>query len=275
MGGDRTVKVRLFIYLCITAAVIVGGTVGFALIEGHSFMDAFYFTMVTIATVGYGDISPATTAGKALCLVLIISGVGAFLGVIANTTELFLSRHESKLRKDKLNVLISLFFTQYGASAMEKLIAFNTNTENFCEALIIDDNWSDTEFHKAIQTVKVIPFQADATRSDITSLKESLVKAGDIIIRLMENPTLMEHESFTDMLRALSHLRDELISRPTLQELPGNDYAHLSGDINRIIRLILIIWLEYMMHLKKNYPYLFSHAVRTNPFDPNASVIIE
>ena len=34
-------------------------------------------------------------------------------------------------------------------------------------------------------------------------------------------------------------------------------------------------WLAYMRHLKKNYPYLFSLALRTNPFDPQASAVID
>jgi len=34
-------------------------------------------------------------------------------------------------------------------------------------------------------------------------------------------------------------------------------------------------WLAYMKHLKKEYPYLFSLAVRTNPFDPDVSVAVK
>ena len=45
-----------------------------------------------MATVGYGDIHPVTASGKLLAILIIITGVGTFLGVIANTTELMLNR---------------------------------------------------------------------------------------------------------------------------------------------------------------------------------------
>jgi hypothetical protein len=38
--------------------------------------------------------------------------------------------------------------------------------------------------------------------------------------------------------------------------------------------LLVIEWLKYMQHLKQQYPYLFSLAMRTNPFDANASAIV-
>jgi voltage-gated potassium channel len=46
--------------------------------ENRSFVDAFYYIIVTMATVGYGDIVPTTPAGKILAIVLIITGVGTF-----------------------------------------------------------------------------------------------------------------------------------------------------------------------------------------------------
>jgi hypothetical protein len=91
----------------------------------------------------------------------------------------------------------------------------------------------------------------------------------------LENPVLLEHESFTELLRAVFHLTEELAVREDLQKLPHTDYAHLAGDITRSYVLLVHEWLDYMKHLKDNYPYLFSLAMRTNPFDQNASVIVK
>ena len=52
------------------------------------------------------------------------------------------------------------------------------------------------------------------------------------------------------------------------------DYDHLTGDMKRAFMKLLEEWLEYMKHLKKDYPYLFSLAVRTNPMDANAAVVV-
>ncbi|HPM62599.1 MAG TPA: hypothetical protein PK955_08985 [Methanoregulaceae archaeon] len=93
-------------------------------------------------------------------------------------------------------------------------------------------------------------------------------------MRLLENPLLIEHESFTDMLQAVFHLTSELTHRKDLTGLPANDQQHLTKDICRVYHLLIIQWLEYMRYQKQHYPYLFSLALRTNPFDQEASVII-
>jgi len=46
------------------------------------------------------------------------------------------------------------------------------------------------------------------------------------------------------------------------------------GTSQRVYGLLVPEWLAYMKHLKKNYPYLFSLAMRTNPFDADASVVV-
>ena len=56
--------------------------------------------------------------------------------------------------------------------------------------------------------------------------------------------------------------------------MPEADIAHLAGDMTRAYKLLVFEWLLYMRHLQKNYPYLFSLAVRMNPFDTNASPVI-
>jgi hypothetical protein len=87
---------------------------------------------------------------------------------------------------------------------------------------------------------------------------------------MLENPNLLEHESFTDLLWAVFHLTEELASRADLNHLDDRDYDHFTGDIERAYRLLIFEWLTYMIHLKGDYPFLFSFAARTNPFDPEA-----
>ncbi len=76
--------------------------------------------------------------------------------------------------------------------------------------------------------------------------------------------------------RPSGDLRTQLMSsvRNDVKNLPETDLAHLAGDIRRSYRLVGHQWLDYMKHLKDNYPYLFSLAIRMNPFDPEASPIV-
>jgi hypothetical protein len=74
---------------------------------------------------------------------------------------------------------------------------------------------------------------------------------------------------------AVFHLEEELHVRKRLTNLPPSDYDHLTEDINQIYGLLIVEWLNYMKNLKQNYPHFFSLAMRTNPFDANASPILE
>jgi hypothetical protein len=67
-------------------------------------------------------------------------------------------------------------------------------------------------------------------------------------------------------------LADELSRRKDFKSLSNTDQEHLCGDIKRAYSQIIAEWLAYMKHLKTDYPYLFSLAIRTNPFDSTASI---
>ena len=86
---------------------------------------------------------------------------------------------------------------------------------------------------------------------------------------------MLEHETFTDLLRALAHFTEELANRDDLKNIPDADSAHLAGDVHRAYRRLALQWLNYMEYLKLEYPYLFSLAIRTNPFDENAKAAVE
>jgi voltage-gated potassium channel len=65
---------------------LVGGTVFYTLNEGWSWLDALYFSVTTLATVGLGDLAPATDAGKLFTVVFIFTGVGllaTFISMLA------------------------------------------------------------------------------------------------------------------------------------------------------------------------------------------------
>jgi hypothetical protein len=105
-------------------------------------------------------------------------------------------------------------------------------------------------------------------------MREYLQTKRDFLLTLLENPTLLEHETFTDLLWAVFHLTEELKYRNLIEGLPDADHEHLCNDIARAYGLLLKEWLVYLEHLKDNYPYLFSLAVRMNPLDPEASAVI-
>jgi voltage-gated potassium channel len=77
---------RQFVTLALLAAVaIVSGTGFYSLVEGLRFVDALYFSVMTLTTVGYGDFAPRTDVGKLFTAVYALVGVGILLAFITTT----------------------------------------------------------------------------------------------------------------------------------------------------------------------------------------------
>jgi voltage-gated potassium channel len=270
----NSIKTRLKVFLVVFFVLIITGTFGFMLIENKSLIDAAYFVIVTMATVGYGDIHPVTQLGKIFTIILVVTGVGTFLGVIANMTEIMLAKREMESRMEKLNMVIGVFFSEVGLGLMSGFSRYDTDFDRLRSDLIVLATWKDNDFFAAIKEARKHDFKVDMGLVDLPALKEFLLLKRDFLVRLLENPVLMEHQSFTDLLRAVFHLTEELAYRTEFADLPRPDKDHMALDIKRAYHLIVSEWLSYMSYLKNNYPFLFSLAIRTNPFDPKSSIVI-
>jgi len=67
---------RIFMLVSLLAAIIFIGTSGYVTLEGWSPLDAFYMTVITLTTVGFGELYPLSAAGRIFTVMLIVSGVG-------------------------------------------------------------------------------------------------------------------------------------------------------------------------------------------------------
>jgi hypothetical protein len=67
---------------------------------------------------------------------------------------------------------------------------------------------------------------------------------------------------------------EELEARPSFDDMPQSDIEHINGDIKRVFGHLSREWLLYMQHLKIDYPYLFSLAVRLNPMIDNPDPLV-
>ena len=172
-------------------------------------------------------------------------------------------------------MVIGAFFSEVGGELLKIFINFDTKSSEIAQDLIITNESLEKEFLKICESVKNHTYNIDSKRGDLENIRNFLKEKRQFLLNLLENPNLLEHESFTNLLWAVFHLTEELALRRSLNRLPENDYQHLAGDIKRAYHLLTVEWLNYMKHLKANYPYLFSLAVRTNPFDANASVEVK
>lgn len=185
-----------------------------------------------------------------------------------------LNEREKQAMLKKMNMVIGVFFSEIGTTLLKYFSAFDLNSDKVRKELVVSTDWSGEKFATVIKHSRNYEYRIESKNGDLEGLKSFLIEKRNFLLGLLENPNLLEHESFTDLLWAVFHLTEELAHRIAVRDLPDTDYGHLSGDMKRAYVLLISEWLAYMKHLKTDYPYLFSLAIRTNPLDPDASPIV-
>jgi hypothetical protein len=186
-----------------------------------------------------------------------------------------LSQREKRARLEKLNMVIGVFFSETGTTLLTRLSDYDPNLGDIRENLLVSPDWSEQKFTDVVGRMRTYGYSVDITKVDLEDLRRYLIEKRDFHVRLLENPNLLEHETFTGLLRAVFHLTEELESRGDIATLPESDRQHLAGDIKRAYVRLVQEWLDYMKHLKQEFPYLFSLALRLNPFDLETSPVVK
>jgi len=194
--------------------------------------------------------------------------------LVAVIVHQLLSNREKRVRLEKMNMVIGAFFSELGTTMLTFFSDYDPNLDHIRRNLIVANDWSKEEFSRVSKLLKNYGCEIDIEKADLEYIRGFLVQKRDFLLRLLENPILLEHESFTQLLQAVFHLMDELENREELKQLPDSDRKHIAGDIKRAYGLLIVEWLNYMKYARDNYPYLFSLAMRTNPFDQSASVVL-
>lgn len=186
--------------------------------------------------------------------------------------ERVLKERERDALRQKLNMVIGVFFSEIGTMLITDGFSFIKEPDQLSARLQFSVQWTDKDFAGVTKFLSSHEMHADSSRGDLLALKSFLLEKRSFMLGLLENPNLLEHDEFTDLLWAVFHLIEELEARKSLTDLPKADLEHLSGDIRRVYNNLLREWVVYLQHLKRDYPYLYSLAVRTNPMNPEAQV---
>lgn len=105
--------------MLLLGGLIVGGTIGYVVIEHYSFLDALYMTVITIASVGFEEVKPLTEAGQVFTIILILVNLGLFTYFISLLSRYFfdldvikkykLAKMENSIQQLKGHVIICGF----------------------------------------------------------------------------------------------------------------------------------------------------------------------
>jgi hypothetical protein len=197
--------------------------------------------------------------------------IEVFLVVVV--IERVLTRREKQSVLYKLNMAIGAFFSEIGNYLLADLIKYFRNRDEISHNLNVNAGWTPKHFKRADAFAYHLKIDVDIKKVDLEGLKKFFSQKRSYLLTLLENPNLLEHDRFTDLLWATTHLDEELEARPSLRDLPQADLDHLAVDIQRMYDHLASEWLDYIQHLKVAYPFLYSLVLRTHPFQEKPSAV--
>ena len=233
----KNYRIQFGLFLFATSAVLLSAQALF-FHEGHSIAKKVLYNISFIPL-------------QALVLTLVING--------------WLGSREKKQRLEKVNIAIGVFYNSMGQELLFKLLEYAANSESMYKNLALQRKWTVADFRRKRKAILSSALPVELDRGDLDALATFLMEKQGLILDLLRNPNLLEHERFTELLWAVSHLTEELLAREETGLPLHEDKAHLEADLRRALQLLMIEWLVYMEHLRKTYPFLYSFALRSSP----------
>jgi voltage-gated potassium channel len=171
---------RLRISIFVLIAVVSLGTFGYVTLEDMDLFDAFYMTLITISTVGFGEIKPLSDAGRILTVFIIISGISVLTFTLGQVLTIFMEGELSQLLgRRKLEKQISRLKDHYivcGYGRIGKIVSQELADDNI-PFIIIEQNPNLVEI---LEQVRYLYINMDAT-TEAALLKAGIMKAKGIV----------------------------------------------------------------------------------------------
>lgn len=164
---------RFVVPIGILFLLVAIGTLGYFIIDDYSLFDAFYMTVITIATVGYGEVAPLSGAGKLFTVFLIITSFGTFAYAVSAITRFVIDGEFNQFYKNKKvseaidKLSDHVIICGYGRNGRQAAHVLKKHDRRF---VVVENNAIVTEAinHKFSELV----LNGDSTKD------ETLIKAG-------------------------------------------------------------------------------------------------
>jgi len=231
--------------------------------------------LVTIAVFLYGvlyALFPGRLADIGFYTLLDIAFIPLSVLLVSLVIDRLLAARERESLLHKMNMVVGAFFSEVGRELIDRLVEFDTDVESDREHMLFTAAWTAEDYDRHRKAVCGDRHSMSVDHGDLGALHALLAEKRSFLLGLLQNGNLLEHQSFTDALWAVSHLGEEFAARGDLAGLSKPDRAHIELDMGRAYGRLLGEYLLYVRHLKADYPYLYAFAARTNPFDEGARV---
>jgi len=163
------------------------GTAGYIILERYNFLDALYMTIISITTVGYGEVHPLSDAGRVFTIFLLVTNIGIFLYGITTIAGFLL---EGEFRKILKNIKLEKVIGKLQNHVI--VCGYGRNGKQVCLELI-DDKIpyvvveNDEKIHEELVESNILYIHGNATESNILK-KAGIERAKAIITTLPKDP---------------------------------------------------------------------------------------
>lgn len=178
-------KVKITSAIIILVLILITGLAGYMIIEGYNFIDALYMTIITISTVGYGEISSLSLSGRLFTIFLIITSFGTYAYAISIITTYFVEGnvgaiiHGKRFKRASKKMENHIIICGYGRNGQQAGNELNLYNEAF---VVIDQKaeLADTISEKIDKFI-----EGDATQDEV--LLNADIKTAKSIITTLPN----------------------------------------------------------------------------------------
>ncbi|MCX7550582.1 potassium channel family protein [Xanthomarina sp. F2636L] len=179
----KLLKSKIYTAILLLTTLLSAGVIGFKVLSQLTWIDALYMTVITITTVGFGEVQPLDDGSKLFTVILILTSVVIVGYAISVITEYILSKNnfeglkQRKMQKKIDNLKDHIIVCGYGRNgkqAATKLIAYEK------PFVIIEKNKEIAEKYQS----ELVPFVIGNANEDETLLKAGIVRANTLISAL-------------------------------------------------------------------------------------------
>lgn len=231
------------------AIILIISAIGFYILNYFLFRDVNFIERYLLAQLGFLSIS-------VLLVTLVLNNL--------------MVRREKKERLEKLNIVVGTFFAELGKDLLRYISKYDNGIEEIARELINIEDYEKEDFDKIKQKLVKRKYDIDIKKINLLELRKFLLNGKEFAINLLDNPAIIEHEAFTELLWNVLHVTDELRRVASFDNLSPEDYEDIKGDIEKLYKLLIYEWIRYVEYLRHRHPHIFIYEAKTNPLIPHA-----
>ncbi|MEA5040443.1 MAG: hypothetical protein VB086_11480 [Clostridiaceae bacterium] len=180
--------------------------------------------------------------------------------------EKLLERSRADENRGKISMIESVFFSESGCDLLLYLRSCDPDSDLLKEHLALDSSWKQKDFLNVRTFLKNYPFHVDPNRLDFYGIHYHLSTRHSYFLKVIENPALMEHEDFTDLILRIYLLWEELDGHDDLYSLPEDVRVRLCALVDEVYVLLTNEWLDNARNIQLHQPIRLNKIIQTNPF---------